>query len=68
MKEFDPHQITISQEEHTQLVECRTIVRQLWHTYGPYKFPRELRERDSLYDNLSVNSRVDVVMNFDDSE
>lgn len=74
MKEFDPHLVTISQEEFEQLKTCRDIVHELWMVYGPYGFPKELREPNDYTRvaergyHVSIRQRIERLMNFDDSE
>tara|TARA_B100001109_G_scaffold111638_1_gene91058 strand:+ start:267 stop:482 length:216 start_codon:yes stop_codon:yes gene_type:complete len=71
MKEFDPPQVCISQEEYDQLQECKRVAESLWRIYGPYNFPKELQERTSEYPNKyprSVRGRLELLMEFDDSE
>ena len=71
MKEFDPPQVCISQEEYDQLQECKRVAESLWRIYGPYGFPKELQERVVEFPDKypqSVRGRLERLMEFDDSE
>ena len=80
MKEFDQHMICISQEEHQQLLECKTLINLLWSKFGAYDWPKEFRLpkgktfRDLLDDGsddfqfYQFIQRMENLMNFDDSE
>jgi len=81
MKKFDTPMVTISQEEYEQLQECKTLVNMLWMRFGPYQWPKVFQlpkgttwkdldkpERKDDFDFYRFVHRVDVLMNFDDSE
>ena len=74
MKQFDPHLVTITQEEYLQLKVCEAIADELWMIYGPYDFPKELREPNNYTQisergyKVSIRQRLEKLMDFDDSE
>lgn len=71
MKTFDPPRVCISQEEYDQLLQCRIVAEQVWRIYGPYAFPKELQVNHIEYPETyprSVRSRLERLMDFDDSE
>ena len=81
MKTYDTPMVTISQEEYTQLQECKSLINLLWMRFGPYSWPkpfrlpkgttwRDLEEPGRQEDRefYRFSSRMDVLMNFDDSE
>ena len=80
MKEFDEPMVTVSQEHFDQLQECKALIDMLWMHFGPYNWPQEFRlPRGKTFRDLSEHSaefkfyssfktRVDRLMEFDDSE
>lgn len=79
MKEFDPPMVTITQEEHEQLLKCKGIVESLWRKLGPYNWPEVFQLpkgktwRDILQDVeetafYKIRTDIELLMGFDDSE
>ena len=77
MREFDKPMVTISQEHFDQLQECKALIKILWQRFGPYDWPKKFRlppgklVSDLTQDDLKFHQfthRMDVLMDFDDSE
>ena len=81
MREFDKPMVTISQEHFDQLQECKALIELLWRRFGPYDWPEEFRlPKGMTWSDLAKKGetiegsfyrfthRMDVLMDFDDSE
>ncbi|MGD9728629.1 MAG: hypothetical protein AB7L09_01405 [Nitrospira sp.] len=79
MKEFDKPLVTISQDEYEQLQECKNLIRTLWMRFGAHRWPKEFYPPKGLswadiaknpeeFDFYRWTHRIDVLMNYDDSE
>jgi hypothetical protein len=83
MKDFDKPLVTISQEDYDQLQECKALINMLWRRFcllgngwpKEFRLPRGKSFRDFLgpehsedFQFYRFTQRVDVLMDFDDSE
>jgi len=79
MKKFDPPMVCISPEEYEQLQECKALINTLWMRFGPYEWSKEFRLpkgktfRDfplhsTEFKFYQIRSRIDRLMDYDDSE